>query len=162
MKEVFILGEEDLSELASKVATILVDQKQTKENNMATTILLEGDLGAGKTTFTKALASELGIDGTSVHSPTFILKKEYQGKHDVWKRLVHIDAYRFVEPEEAKVLKLQDDLRDPQALIVVEWPSKMTHLKADMTIEFKVEDDRTREVTLLYDGINEPAYEKAS
>jgi tRNA threonylcarbamoyladenosine biosynthesis protein TsaE len=150
MKEVFMLGEEDLGELAEKVASALVaTQKQAEKR--ATVILLEGDLGAGKTTFTKALATHLGIPGDAVHSPTFILKKEYAGAHPIWKRLIHIDAYRFTHPDEAKVLRLEEDLKDPHALIVVEWPSRMTYMKADMTVAFEVHDERTRGVTLTYE-----------
>jgi len=151
MKEVFILGEEDLGELAEKVANVLVGIHSARTEGRATVILLEGDLGAGKTTFTKSLAGKLGIDSESVHSPTFILKKEYSGTHGVWKRLVHIDAYRFTHPEEAKVLRLEEDLKDQSALVIVEWPSKMTYLKADMTIEFRVEDERTREIVIQYE-----------
>lgn len=147
MKETFMLGEEDLGELADKALAIL--SSRTKET--AKVILLEGDLGAGKTTFTKALAERLGIDRESVHSPTFILKKEYHGDHDSFTRLVHVDAYRFIHPTEAKVLRLEEDLKDPCALVVVEWPSKMTHLSSDLDIEFKVEDERTREITFRYE-----------
>lgn len=150
MKEVFLLGEEDLDTLAKRVATVLTERQQRGKED-ATVVLLEGDLGAGKTTFTKALSKVLGIDESTVHSPTFILKKEYHGKHATFKKLVHVDAYRFTHPEEAKVLRLEEDLKDPAALVVVEWPSKMTYLKADMEIDFRVEDEATREITITYE-----------
>ena len=108
-------------------------------------------MGAGKTTFTKILAEELGIEKESVHSPTFILKKEYASTHARFKRLVHVDAYRFTHPDEAKVLRLEEDLSDPEALVVVEWPSRMTYLKADIEIEFTVEDEHVRDITLMYE-----------
>jgi tRNA threonylcarbamoyladenosine biosynthesis protein TsaE len=151
MKEVFVLGEEDLGVLAEKVASVLASKKEKEHLAQATVILLEGDLGAGKTTFTKALAHTLGIDREAVHSPTFILKKEYKGKHPAWKRLVHVDAYRFTHPDEAKVLRLEDDMADPEALVVVEWPSRMAHLKSDMEIIFRAEDEKTREITIVYE-----------
>jgi tRNA threonylcarbamoyladenosine biosynthesis protein TsaE len=150
MKETFVLGEEDLTTLAEKAISILA-MKKGEEKKMATVILLEGDLGAGKTTFTKALSTVLGIDGTTVHSPTFILKKEYRGNHSTFKKLVHVDAYRFTHPEEAKVLRLEEDLHDPETLVVVEWPSKMTYLKSDMEIAFRVEDETTRDITITYE-----------
>lgn len=153
MKERFVVGVEDLSVLADKVvATLSSDSLRGKPR--ATVILLEGDLGAGKTTFTKELASALGIEKEAVHSPTFILKKEYGASHSRWKRLVHVDAYRFTHPEEAKVLRLEEDLRDREALVVIEWPSKMTYLKSDMEITFQVEDEDTREVTIEYENDN--------
>jgi tRNA threonylcarbamoyladenosine biosynthesis protein TsaE len=150
MKETFVLGEEDLETLAEKAVSILATKKG-EEKKGATVILLEGDLGAGKTTFTKALSKVLGIDGSTVHSPTFILKKEYTGTHPAFKKLVHVDAYRFTHPDEAKVLRLEDDLRDQDALVVVEWPSKMTYLKSDMEIAFRVEDETTRDITITYE-----------
>jgi tRNA threonylcarbamoyladenosine biosynthesis protein TsaE len=154
MKETFVLGEEDLGELAEKVASVLVAKKQIQQHPKAAVILLEGDLGAGKTTFTKCLAEVLGIEKSAVHSPTFILKKEYAGAHPSFKKLVHVDAYRFTHPEEAKVLRLEEDLSNPDNLVVVEWPSKMTYIRSDMEIIFRVEDERTREVTLNYEEDN--------
>jgi tRNA threonylcarbamoyladenosine biosynthesis protein TsaE len=147
MKETFVLKHEDLGTLAKKVVDIL----SSSMNVQAKVVLLEGDLGAGKTTFTKVLANELGIDSDVVHSPTFILKKSYDAEHSLFKKLVHIDAYRFTHPQESKVLRLEDDLKDPQTVVVVEWPSKMNYLKSDVEIIFKVVDDDTREVTLIYE-----------
>lgn len=147
MKETFVLGEEDLGALAEKVVNRLAD----KSKNDATVILLEGDLGAGKTTFTKSLAAHLGIDSHQVHSPTFILKKEYGTAHGRFRKLVHIDAYRFNHPDEAKVLRLEDDLADSNSLIVIEWPSKMMYLKSDMELAFEVEDERARVITMKYE-----------
>jgi tRNA threonylcarbamoyladenosine biosynthesis protein TsaE len=149
MRETFFLGEEDLGTLATKIIDIGV----AGNRNRATVLLLEGDLGAGKTTFTKALAHELGVDRDSVHSPTFILKKEYRATHETWKRMVHVDAYRFTHPDEARVLRLEEDLKDPSALVVVEWPSKMTYLKADIEITFEVQDEKTREVSIEYETV---------
>ena len=147
MKETFVLGEEDLPVLAKKVSEILSKEEKDK----ARVILLEGDLGAGKTTFTKALARELGVDGEEVHSPTFILKKEYRTQHPTWKRLVHVDAYRFTHPDEARVLRLEEDLNDPNTVLVVEWPSKMTYLASDVELEFAVHDEEMRDITLSYE-----------
>jgi tRNA threonylcarbamoyladenosine biosynthesis protein TsaE len=149
MREVFVLGEEDLGELARKVATVLEAKKEGRMS--ASVVLLEGDLGAGKTTFTKSLAEHLGIDKESVHSPTFILKKEYKTTHPHFKRLVHVDAYRFTHPDEAKVLRLEEDLKDENAVVAVEWPSRMTYLKADVTLSFSVMDEQSREITLAYE-----------
>lgn len=150
MRQSFVLGTEDLPALAEKVVGIL-SSPSFKEKNRATVMLLEGDLGAGKTTFTKELAGKLGIEKENVHSPTFILKKEYGTSHAYWKRLVHVDAYRFTHPEEAKVLRLEEDLRDRNTLVVVEWPSRMTYIKPDMEISFQVEDEDTREITIEYE-----------
>jgi len=147
MKEPFIVTEEDLQGVAQKVVDTLASSYSTS----AKVLFLEGDLGAGKTTFTKELAEVLGITKEDVHSPTFILKKEYKGQHPFFKKLIHIDAYRFDEPKEAEVLKLAEDLKEHDTLLVVEWPSKLGGLiNEDMTIAFSVIDDMTREVIINY------------
>lgn len=151
MKETFVLNAEELPTLAEKVVGIL-SSPAFAEKERATVILLDGDLGAGKTTFTKELAGTLGIEKEEVHSPTFILKKEYGTSHARFKKLVHIDAYRFTHPEEAKVLRLEEDLRDKNTLVVVEWPSKMTYIKPDMEILFQTEDEDTRGITIQYEN----------
>jgi tRNA threonylcarbamoyladenosine biosynthesis protein TsaE len=164
MKEPFLVQEKDLLDIAKKIVDTLASSYGTK----AKVLFLEGDLGAGKTTFTKALASVLGINEEDVHSPTFILKKEYKGDHNVFKKLIHIDAYRFEGKEEAKALKLDRDIENNEALIVIEWPSKMGGVvEEDMTIDFSVIDDDTREVLINYTnkdttGSFRPAHEKAS
>lgn len=146
MKETCMVREEDMDGLAFKVAEILTSH-QTPH---AKVVLLEGDLGAGKTTFTKALACVLGIEKDQVHSPTFILKKEYEADHMVYKKMIHVDAYRFTHPSEAKVLRLEEDLKNPENVVVVEWPSKMHYLASDVLLDFSVIDDETREVEIIY------------
>ena len=86
---------------------------------------LYGDLGAGKTYFTKFLARHLGIT-TPVVSPTFILCNEYQarhaGNHFV---LYHIDAYRMYDPGEMKQIG-SDTMLAGANVIVIEWAEKVT------------------------------------
>ena len=147
MKEPFVVKEVDLLEIAKKVTDTLASSYSKK----AKVLFLEGDLGAGKTTFTKALASALGIKEEDVHSPTFILKKEYVSDHPTFKKLIHVDAYRFDSRGEAKALKLERDLEDGSTMIVIEWPSKMEGIiKEDMAIDFSVIDDDTREMVINY------------
>lgn len=140
------MQEEDVLELAHKVMHILSNIETSK----AKVILLGGDLGAGKTTFTKELASLIGIDKTKVNSPTFILKKEYIAEHSLFKKLVHVDAYRFNTPQEAKVLRLEEDLGNSNTIVAIEWPSKIKYPKADIELLFTVVDDNTREVDVMY------------
>lgn len=137
---------EDMEDLAKKVVAILKDESTPD----AKVLFLEGDLGTGKTTFTKELAHVLGIDKEEVHSPTFILKKEYKGNHVHFRKLIHVDAYRFDDKEEGNVLRLEDDIKDRQSIIAIEWPSKMHTPNPDMSLRFSVVNDDTREVTLLY------------
>jgi tRNA threonylcarbamoyladenosine biosynthesis protein TsaE len=144
MKETFVVVENDISKLAHKVLEVL----SKTETPRAKVIHLVGDLGAGKTTFTKELAQLIGIEKEEVNSPTFILKKEYRTQHSLFRKLIHIDAYRFNNPEEGKVLKLEDDLKESDTLVAIEWPGKMKPMRATLELFFTVVDDDTREVTL--------------
>lgn len=147
MKEPFLVIESELKDVARKILETLSSSYSAK----AKVLFLEGDLGAGKTTFTKELASCMGIAKEEVHSPTFILKKEYKSTHHFFKKLIHIDAYRFDTPDEVGVLKLGNDMVHHDTLIVIEWPSKIGgSINEDMTVAFSVIDDDTREVMINY------------
>lgn len=76
-------------------------------------ITLEGDLGAGKTTFTKGIAKGLGITKT-VNSPTFTIIKEYQGNLPLY----HMDVYRLKDSEEDLGF---DEYFEGDGVTVVEW-----------------------------------------
>ena len=82
-------------------------------------ILLEGELGAGKTTFVKGLAKKCGVTAM-VRSPTFALMHRYRGNPDV----VHLDLYREQHAVGLEDLDL-DEERDA-VVIVVEWPKGLT------------------------------------
>jgi tRNA threonylcarbamoyladenosine biosynthesis protein TsaE len=83
-------------------------------------ICMQGDLGAGKTTFVQGIAQGLGsLD--SVSSPTFILVNEYRRSDE--KKLFHMDAYRLESGPEAAELDLDSMLADSPLL--VEWPERM-------------------------------------
>ena len=82
-------------------------------------ILLEGDFGSGKTTFTQGIAKGLGIDSRYVNSPTFTLINEYKGGR---LPLQHIDLYRLEGDEQIETLGL-DEYFEGDGVTVIEWPS---------------------------------------
>ncbi len=111
------------------------------QNDRSCIIFLEGDLGAGKTTFTKELAKRLNIKDTII-SPTFVLRKDYEN-------LIHIDGYRFDQPAEAKALELDMEISQRGKVILIEWPNRFVdfyNLKPDILIEFKIESESEREI----------------
>lgn len=104
MYEIIMNSVDDTERFAVTLAKLLEAQD---------TITLEGDLGAGKTTFTKALAKGLGVKRT-VNSPTFTIIKQYEG-HLPFN---HLDVYRLAESDEDLGW---DELFYGDAVSVVEW-----------------------------------------
>jgi len=87
------------------------------------TLLLQGELGAGKTTFVQGLAQGLGIPD-AITSPTFNLIHEYdQGSLP----LIHIDLYRLM-PEEVPALGLEEYWQRQDAVVAIEWPQRLVEL----------------------------------
>ncbi|MBL4576773.1 MAG: tRNA (adenosine(37)-N6)-threonylcarbamoyltransferase complex ATPase subunit type 1 TsaE, partial [Opitutaceae bacterium] len=81
------------------------------------TIAFSGDLGVGKTTFIQGMAATWNIPDP-VTSPSFNLYNIYRGEN---RLLVHLDAYRIVQPEQFDSLMIEDFLESPYCL-AVEWP----------------------------------------
>ena len=124
-------SEEETFEIAKRVADTLKGGE---------TILLEGDLGAGKTTFTKGLAKALGVT-EEVTSPTFTLMNVYESGR---LPLCHLDMYRLESADEVEELGLLDTAPE-NAVKVIEW-NKFTDLTGrviDVKIVSDGENDRT-------------------
>ena len=103
-------------------------------------ITLEGDLGAGKTTFTQGLAKGLGVQGV-VNSPTFTIVKEYQGRIPLY----HMDVYRMEDEFEELGF---DEYFYGEGITVVEWASRIQSILPDqiLAIQIKRLGDDQREI----------------
>jgi tRNA threonylcarbamoyladenosine biosynthesis protein TsaE len=111
-------------------------------------ISLIGDLGAGKTTFTRGLVEALG--GTvRVKSPTFTVMNEYPVDAGKIKRVVHIDFYRFTDPAELEALSLEDERRS-DTIILAEWPDALPGVNWQVNVEvfFKHAGEDKREILI--------------
>jgi tRNA threonylcarbamoyladenosine biosynthesis protein TsaE len=116
-------------------------------------LILSGDLGAGKTTFTQGLARGIGID-EPVTSPTFVISREHPNPHG-GPGLVHVDAYRLGSSLELDDLDLEADLE--HSVVVVEWGGGLAEGLADAWVELVLSrsddaDDETRVVTITTHG----------
>jgi tRNA threonylcarbamoyladenosine biosynthesis protein TsaE len=99
-----------------------------------TTILLYGDLGAGKTAFVRGLAEGFGIDPAEVSSPTFTIVQEYRGPQVT---LQHVDLYRLT-PREITDLALED-LMTPTTVMAIEWAERLPEAPEGPVIEVRLE-----------------------
>jgi len=111
--------------LATRVAALLDD---------GLVFYLHGPLGAGKTSFARALLTALGV-GERVKSPTYSLMEGYMARErPAW----HLDLYRIADPGELEWLGL-DALTDPGALVLVEWPERGTGALPAADIELRLD-----------------------
>ncbi|EIL94208.1 MULTISPECIES: tRNA (adenosine(37)-N6)-threonylcarbamoyltransferase complex ATPase subunit type 1 TsaE [Rhodanobacter] len=105
--------------LADEAATAALGARLAAALDGGLVIYLHGPLGAGKTSFARALLTTLGV-GERVKSPTYSLIEGYAaGGRPAW----HLDLYRIADPGELEWLGL-DALADPDAVVLVEWPER--------------------------------------
>lgn len=141
MKYIELKSEQDTIDLAAYIAPLL------KPGDVIT---LSGDLGSGKTFFTKHLGKALGIED-EIDSPSFVLMKEYHcGRYP----LFHLDLFRLKEEGELLDLGLFDMLES--GITLIEWPKLAENLLPYQTfrLEFSF-DGKTRGVTVIPDTEHE-------
>jgi len=109
-------GESQTLDLGEKLGRLL---------QQPTMILLQGDLGAGKTVFARGIARGLGVDPQiPITSPTFTLMNHYQARLDLY----HFDLYRLSDPDELIELGF-DEYAYGSGVALVEWPEKLNNLE---------------------------------
>ena len=106
------------AETASADETVRLGQRLAAALSPGDVVAVAGDLGAGKTHLAKGIAAGLGVDPSTVTSPTFSLVQEHAGG-----ALLHLDLYRIESDEQAAGLGL-DELLDGEAIALVEWPER--------------------------------------
>ena len=105
-------------ETASADETVALGRRLAAALGPGDVVALAGDLGAGKTHLAKGVAAGLGVDPSSVTSPTFSLVQEHADG-----ALLHLDLYRVESDEQAAGLGL-GELLDGDAIALVEWPER--------------------------------------
>lgn len=126
-----------------KIARLLAEEIKPREHG-AVVIALEGELGAGKTTFVQGFARALGVR-ENVLSPTFVLMKIYDLKQESriknqgFRYFVHIDCYRIKSSKDLVHLGLKDILKDRDAVVLIEWPERIKKILPHDAVWLKFE-----------------------
>jgi tRNA threonylcarbamoyladenosine biosynthesis protein TsaE len=131
----------------SSEETIAIAKKLAKQLKPGTILALEGDLGAGKTTFIKGIALGFGLkDPDEVKSPTFALMHIYPSKTPVY----HFDFYRLENEKDVQNIGFLEFAADPAAVTCVEWPQRAPALFPPSTVQIRItsENETTRRIEI--------------
>lgn len=132
-------SEEETEKIASLIAAAL---------SPGDTVLLRGNLGAGKTVFSRGFARGLGCEDT-LSSPTYTIVQEYQLPSGA--RLYHMDLYRIADAASALGFGVDEFIDDPKAYKLIEWPERIESLLPEkcLTVEITHEGDEERSLRII-------------
>jgi len=131
-----------------------VREKQLGHPEQATILLIQGDLGAGKTTLTQSMGRVLDI-ADHIVSPTYVISRRYHAQNTAypWKNLIHTDAYRLEHADDLKKLAYDVDCQNPDNVMIFEWPERVGNYFDDYeTTRIRIEmgeEQEERVVTLI-------------
>lgn len=126
--------------------TMLIGEKLARNLKPGSVVALSGNLGSGKTTFTKGIGKGLGVkDPRRINSPTFVLIKEYNGKIPLY----HFDLYRLDDLKEIENLAIEEYIYG-NGVTVIEWAEKIKCILPEkyILVKFEAKGDDKREVTI--------------
>lgn len=123
-------------------------EKVTREIKKGGIVLLEGDLGSGKTAFTKFIAAKLGIEEFAVKSPTYTYIRHYKLS---FSGFYHIDLYRLDNADELLAKEIQEICQNEKNIIIIEWADKIDFQlpgeKFKINFQYLTEDKRKITIT---------------
>jgi len=131
-----ILNQEELTRAGEMMANSL---------NEGDIIILSGEIGSGKTTFTRGIVKGLGCDPVVVTSPTFTLMNVYVCA----KTVFHIDAYRLGSIDETFQI-LENELEDEEGIFIIEWGERLKEFFKNeiISVYFEHVDESHRKVSI--------------
>ena len=134
------------------IAREVLNEVAGLNRNRSVVLGLQGDLGAGKTTWTRGLVDALGGDPEQVQSPTYILMRDYQLGENLYQfqSLHHIDLYRLNKASDTKALMLDEAVNDQTKIFVIEWADKYPRSipKLHASLLFETINDFTKTIEL--------------
>jgi tRNA threonylcarbamoyladenosine biosynthesis protein TsaE len=131
----------------SEEETKLCAQHFARQLKVGDIVFLQGDLGAGKTTFVKGLAQAFKVTSKKVNSPTFVLMNYYKGTFPIY----HFDLYRLGNPKEVDTVDF-DEYFYGQGIAVIEWPERLGEHKPEQyyLVEFQHKGEHRRHICISY------------
>jgi tRNA threonylcarbamoyladenosine biosynthesis protein TsaE len=134
--------------------TFILGQKTGAMVFSGSVIALTGELGSGKTSFVKGLASGLEVPSAyHITSPTYTIVNTYPGRY----RLYHLDLYRLVCPVDDEEIGL-DEIIFGRHVVAIEWANRLApdYMAEYLSIHFEILNDESRKIDIRAYG---PAYE---
>jgi tRNA threonylcarbamoyladenosine biosynthesis protein TsaE len=137
--EIIVEKENETAKLAKTISSILCG---------GDVVLLNGDLGSGKTFFVKKLCAEFGIE--NVTSPSFAIVNQYKGK----KNITHFDFYRIKKTVELYDIGIEDYFNSTDTIIFIEWAELFPEAlpKKNYQIDFKMVNESSRKIRITKNG----------
>ena len=129
----------------SEEETQLAAQRFASQLKAGDIVFLQGDLGAGKTTFVKGLVKGFRLSPAKVNSPTFVLMNYYKGRLPIY----HFDLYRLGNSKEVDTLSF-DEFFYGEGISLIEWPERLGEHKPEhyYLVEFKHKGEHQRRICI--------------
>lgn len=143
MEQIISKSSVETQAIAKNIAQEILAKKR------ANVVLLEGELGGGKTTFSQGFLSSLGVT-QAVTSPTFVIMNSYDIPSSEYK-VYHLDLYRLNQEWEVLDLGIMDIISNPNNIVLIEWASKTPKLWENIphiNISFEVINANERNINI--------------
>lgn len=136
---------EETKKIAADLAQKIIKTKK------GAVIAMEGELGAGKTTFIQGFIASLGID-EKVKSPTFVIMKKYSIHGGTYRgtNLYHLDCYRIADHKDLRIPEFEEILNEEGSIVFIEWAERIREIlpKNHLTVHIDHIDNNQRKIKI--------------